>query len=166
MQGTPGTCLHLGKPHPELCLPVLWSPGSGPPLLSLWPCSNFAAYSQEAWERCPAVPHPDLLRLTGAQPGAVTGDGKAMAKPQQIVTQDMVLAPGTPSFVQVTCVSPVLEPGRASEPGVAAAVPWGTHLCCPSLSGTSCSSQLWCSQHWRIDPELGAVHSCPVCQGG
>lgn len=48
MQGTPGTCLHLGKPHPELCLPVPWSPGSGLPLLSLWPCSNFATYSQEA----------------------------------------------------------------------------------------------------------------------
>lgn len=60
-----------GEPDPELCLPVLWPPGSGLPLLSLWPCSNFAAYSQEdvsAREPCPAVTHPDLLGLTGAQP--------------------------------------------------------------------------------------------------
>lgn len=49
--------------------------------------------------------HPDLL--------GVTGTGKAVAKPRQIEAQDVVLAPGS-ACLQVTRVSPVLEPGMAS----------------------------------------------------
>lgn len=169
MQGTPGTCLHLGEPHPELYLPVPWPPGSGLPLPSLWPCSHFAAYSQEAVsarEQCPVVTHPDLLGLTGAQPGAVTGDSKAVAKPQQTVAQDVVPAPGTPGLSTGDMCVTSSGAGDGICDVVAAAASWGTHLCCPSLSGTRCPSRLWPSQHWRIDPEVGAIHSCPVCQGG
>lgn len=72
----------------------------------------------------------------------MTGDGKAMAKPRHIVAQDVVLAPGTPSLPagDMCVTSSGTRDGICY--GVAAAVSWGTHLCCPSLSGTCCSSQL------------------------
>lgn len=141
MQGTLGTCLHLGELHPELCSPVPWPSGSGLPLPSPWPCSHFAAYSQEAVsarEWCPVVTQPDLLGLTGAQPGAVTGDSKALAKPQQTGAQDMMLAPGTPSLSTGDKCVTSSGAGDGICELVAAAVSWGTHLCCPSLSGTCC----------------------------
>lgn len=163
MQGTPGTSVWVSLTLSCACQ------SRGP---RLWPAPAIAvAFIQfycilPGGCECPgvAVTHPDLLGLTGAQPGAVTDDSKAMA--EQTVAQDEVLASGTPSLsLGDMCVT-----NSGARDGicgvVAAAVSWGTHLCHPSLSDTCCSSQLWPSQHWRIDPEVGAIHSCPVCQGG